>query len=204
MERIIKFPKEKTQLINRIYDAYELDDYALIYSFKEDLVASISSLPDERVYDILLEATFNLYLFEDVIMIGDEYIKQGYESFDLYYYALLSYIALVDIYQAKNLIRRSKLLNSEGIKYFYSHEGANYSNILGLSYGLFEQAALCLLVINFVSEVASEMAGDIIVDQEYLLYRFFDLINMVYELGYEDDIIVELERVLKIVFQLEV
>ena len=204
MERIIKFPKEKTQLINRIYDAYELDNFSLIYSFKEEIMANIMSSPEQKVLDILLEATFNLYLFEDVIMLGDEYIKQGYESFDLYYYSLLSYIALVDIYQAKNLIRRSKLLNAEGIKYFYSNEGANYSNILGLSYSLFEQAALCLLVVNFVCEVANEMAGDIRVDQEYLLYRFFDLINMVYELGYEDDILVELERVLKIVFQLEV
>ena len=204
MERIIKFPKEKIQLVNRIYDAYELDNNQLIYSLKDEILANLNLLSDEKVLDILLEATFNLYLFEDVIMLGDELIKQNYESFDLYYYSLLSYIALVDIYQAKNLIRRSKLLNTEGIKYYYSHEGANYSNILGLSYGLFEQAALCLLIINFVCEVSSEMAGNISVDQEYLLYRFFDLINMVYELGYDDDVIIELERVLKIVFQLEV
>lgn len=204
MERIIKFPKEKTRLVNRIYDAYELENYQLIFSLKDEIINNLESLREEKVLDILLESTFGLYLFEEVIMLGDEYIKQKYESFDLYYYALLSYIALNDIYQARNLIRRSALLNSEGIKYYFSQEGANYSNILGLSYGLFEQAAPCLLIVNFITEISSEMLGKIEVDQEYLLLRFFDLINMVYELGYDDEIIIQLEKALKIVFQLEV
>jgi hypothetical protein len=143
-------------------------------------------------------------LFEDVIMLSDEYIKQKYESFDAFYYALLSYIAVNDIYQAKNLIRRSTLLNTESIKYYYSQEGANYSNILGLSYALFEEAAPCLLIVNYITEIAGEMAGKVEVNHQYLLFRFFDLINMIYELGYDDDIISQLEQALKIVFQLEV
>lgn len=204
MERIIKFPKEKTQLINRVYDAYEEENYQLIFSYKDEILSNFKILTEEKVFDILLEATFNLYLFEDVILLTDELVKLGYESFDLYYYALLAYLALVDIYQAKNLIRRSKLLNEEGIKYYYTHEGANYSNILNLNEGLFFLAAPCLVIVNFINEVASEMAGNIEIDHEYLLYRFFDLVNVLFELGYDDEILEMFEKALKIVFQLEV
>lgn len=204
MEHIIKFPKEKTRLVNHVNEAYEAENYQAIFSMKDEILSNLEFLKDERILDVLIEAAFNLYLFEDVIMLSDEYIKQKYESFDAFYYALLSYIAVNDIYQAKNLIRRSTLLNTESIKYYYSQEGANYSNILGLSYALFKEAAPCLLIVNYITEIAGEMAGKVEVNHQYLLFRFFDLINMIYELGYDDDIISQLEQALKIVFQLEV
>jgi hypothetical protein len=204
MERVMKFPKEKAQLVNRIIDAYENENYHLVISYKDEILSNFEVVKDEKVFEMLLEAYFNFYSFDDVIMIGDELIKNAYESFDMYYYMLLSLIALTDIYQAKNLIRKSLLLNGEGIKYYYTVDGANYSNILGLSFGLFVQAAPCLLIVNYVSEVAKEMAGDITLDHEYLLFRFFDLINMIYELGYEDDIVLKLEKALKIIFEIEV
>lgn len=203
MNNIIKFPKEKTQLINRVLDAIEISDYKLIISMKDQLLDNIEDLKDSIVFDCLLDSLYNLYLFEEIIIVGDELLKKGYESFDLYYYMLLSYIALVDIYQAKSLIRKSKLLNNKDIQHYYTNEGANYSNILGMDNDLFTESALSLLIVNYINEVSKEMAGDIEIDRQYLLYRFFDLINMVYELGYDDYIIMALEKALKIIFEIE-
>lgn len=204
MNNIIKFPKGKSQTISRIYEAYDSEKYNVVCSFKDELVESVELFKDTDLFDILLESYFQLFLFDEVIMVNDELLKKGYESFDTIYFTLLSHIALVDIYQAKSLIKRSKILNNESVKHFYSNDGANYNNILSLNNDVFYETSLCLLIVNFVNEVSKEMLGDIEVDKEYLLYRFFDLINVVYELGYEDSIIKELDRVLRIVFQIEV
>lgn len=204
MNNIIKFPKGKAQVINKIYEAYDDEKYNVVCSFKDELIESVDLFKDTDVLDILLESYFELFLFEEVVMVADELLKKGYESFSMLYLALLSNIALVDIYQAKSLIKRSKILNDESIKPFFLKEGANYSNILSLRSDVFYEASLCLLIVNFVNEVSTEMLGEIEVDKEYLLYRFFDLINMVYELGYDISIIKELEHVLRIVFQIEV
>jgi len=204
MEKIIKFPKDKINLMNKVYDAYDKTDFRLVVSFKDEAIQYYNDFIDEDIFNIILESYFELYAFEEVVTFGDELIKLGYEDFELYFYMLSSLIALVDIYQARNLIRKSKLLNQEDIKFYYSKDGANYSNIYSLSDELFEQAAPCLLLVNFICEVSKEMAGDIEVDHEYLLFRFFDLINMIYELGYDYDLIMKMDRVLKIVFQIEI
>jgi hypothetical protein len=204
MDNVIKFPKSKVNLMNKIYSAYDEADYRKVVSFKSEVLEYYADLKSEDIFEIILESYFELSAFEEVITFGDELIKQGYEDFELYFYMLASYIAIVDIYQAKSLIRRSKILNQDDIKFYYSNEGANYTNILNLSDEIFELAAPCLLLVNFITEVSKEIAGDFEVDHEYLLYRFFDLINLVYELGYEYEIIHKLDRVIKIVFGIEI
>jgi len=204
MERVIKFPKEKTQIINNFLDAYYNQDYKKAITYKDDILRNYEILKDEELFEKLLESYFELYAFEEVIMVGDELRKYKYESFDLYFYMLSSFIALTDIYRASILIKRSPLLNHESIKFYYEKEGANYSNILSLSKVLFFQAAPCLLLVNFINEVIKELGGSIDLDKEYLLYRFFDLINMIYELGYDEWIILRLERTLKIIFEIDI
>lgn len=202
MERIIKFPRNKVNLMNKIYDAYDAKDYRLVVSYKHEVLEYFDDLKNDDIFTIILESYFDLSAFEELITFGDQLIRFGFEDFDLYFYMLASLIALQDIYQAKNLIRKSKLLNEEGIKFYHINEGANYSNILNLSEELFDQAAPCLLLVNYVNEVSKEIAGDAEVDHEYLLFRFFDLINMIYELGYYYEVILKMDRVLMIVFQI--
>lgn len=202
MEKIIKFPRNKVNLMNKIYDAYDSKNFRLVVSYKIEVLEYFDDLKNEDIFNIVLESYFELAAFEEVISFGDELIKKGYEDFDLYFYMLASLIAVQDIYQAKNLIRKSRLLNEEGIKFYHTNEGANYSNILTLSEEIFDQAAPCLLLVNFIHEVSKEIAGDAEVDHEYLLFRFFDLINMIYELGYYYEVILKMDRVLMIVFQI--
>lgn len=191
------------QLVNRVIDAYDEEDYPSIIKMKDEIIGLADELADTEVFGILLESFFQLHLFEEVVLVGDELRKLGYETYEVLYFMLLSYIGLVDIYQAKALVRRSKLLNAEEIKVYYTNEGANYSNMLSMPYELFEEAALTLLLVNYIFEVSKEMAGDVEVDREYLLFRFFDLINMVYELKYDLFVIEELEGALKIIFEIE-
>lgn len=204
MEKVLKFPKEKTKLVNSFYEAYINEDYHKIVKLKDELLDNYELLKEEEIYEKLIESYFNLYAFEEVVTIGDELIKLTYESFDLYYYMLASLISLVDIYRADSLIKRSTLLNEEAIKFYYQNRGANYSNILTLSQYLYSEASPCLLMVNYVQEVAKEVVGNIELDREYLLFRFFDLINMIYELGYDEWIILKLEKTLKIMFEIEV
>lgn len=202
MKNVIKFPKEKTQLYNQVLDFYDQKNYKGIYLMKDRLLDALPLISNTLLVDVLIEATFKLYLFEETIMLGDELIKRQYESYDMYYFMLLSYIGLVDIYQAKALINRSKLLNEPEFKKFYQTEGANYTNILSLDAETFYSTCCLLLIINYINEVAKEMAGDIEIDKEYLLFRFFDLINMVYEIGYDHTIIQELEEDMKVIFEI--
>lgn len=204
MENVIKFPKEKTKLINSFNDAFENQNYRKAIEFKDELLENFELLKTETIYDKLLEAYFNLYAFEEVVIIGDELIKNAYESFDLYFYMLASLVSLVDIYRANALIKKSDLLNEDTIKFYYQNHGANYSNILTLSQHLFFETTCCLLMVNYVLEVSKEVVGNIDLDREYLLFRFFDLINMVYELGYDEWVIVKLEKTLKIMFEIDI
>ncbi|HHU55695.1 MAG TPA: hypothetical protein GXZ48_03270 [Acholeplasmataceae bacterium] len=204
MERVIKFPKEKTKIINSFNDAYFREDFQKAASYKDDIINNFDILKNENIFDKLLESLFEIYAFNEIIIIGERLRNFKYESFDLYYYMLLSYVSLVDLYGAKSLIKRSKLLNNESIKYYYEIDGANYSNILGLSEVLFMKAAPCLLIVNYINEVFKETIGNYKIDREYLLYRFFDLINMIYELGYDGWIILRLEKALKIIFEIDI
>lgn len=202
MNKIIKFPKNKVNLMNKVYDAYNDEDYRLVLSYKNEVLEYFDEYQEEEVFQIICESYFELSAFEECVSFGEQLIKLGYEDFEVYFYMIASLIALVDIFKAKSLIMRSKLLNEEGVAFYHSKDGANYSNIISLSDELFEQAAPCLLLVNYINEVSREIAGDIEIDKEYLLFRMFDLINLIYELGYESEIITMMDRVLKIVFNI--
>lgn len=204
MERVIKFPKEKTKIINSFNDAYYMEDFLKAITYKDDILNNFEILKSDDIFEKLLESYLELSAFDDAIIIGEELRKRKYESFDLYYYMLLSFISVNDLYGAKSLIKRSKLLNNESIKFYYEVDGANFTNILSLSDLLFEKAAPCLLIVNFINEVFKEVIGNYDNDREYLLYRFFDFINMIYELGYDEWIILRLERALKIIFEIDI
>src|SRR5690554_5444031 len=100
MENVIKFPKEKTKLINSFNDAFENENYRKVAELKDELLENFELLKSEAIYDKLLESYFNLYAFEEVIIIGNELINYSYESFDQYFYMLASLVSLVDIYGA--------------------------------------------------------------------------------------------------------
>ena len=137
------------------------------------------------------------------MIIGLELRTRGIETYDTLYYLLLSLIANNDIYQALSIINRSKLLNRQEIKEFHQEDGANYSNLL--AYADHEpEFTLLLLIVNYIKGLANELNNQSEKDLDYSLFRFFDLINLVYELGYPLKIMQELSSIMKIIFNLSI
>lgn len=198
----MRFPKEKVVIENKINQLLKENDYYGIFMMKDDILNNYQVL-DQSVFHQLISSTFYIGNFDEVCLISNQLKAMNIESFEIIYYTILSLIANVDIYQAMSYVKKSKLLNNEDIKEFYTADGANYSNLLFLSDKSLMQA-LALLMVNFVEGLSREMTGNIDVDQEYIMFRFFDLINLVYEIGYPLAVIQELSHALKIIFNLEI
>ena len=198
----MRFPKEKVVITSKINDLTKIKDYFGITKLKDEILHNYQVL-DTSIYSKLIHANYIIGNYDQVIMISNDLMSKGIETFEIIYYTILSMIANTDIYQAMSYIKRSKILNLEDIKEFHSEDGANYSNLLNFSATL-SSSTLALLMVNFVEGLSREMTGNLDVDKEYLLFRFFDLINMVYEIGYPLEIIEELTRAIKLIFYLDV
>lgn len=198
----MKFPKERVIINTKIKDFLNQNSHFDILKMKDEIFENIDVL-DDYAFHSLIKSAFILGDFDQVVIIYSELFKRKIETFTLTYYGLLGLLANTDIYQAVSYIKKSELLNQNAIKEYFLKDGANYSNILFLSkvdvYG-----TLTMVLVNFVEGIAKEVVGNIDIDNEYILFRFFDLINMLYEIGYPEEIIQKLTYALKIIFNLEV
>lgn len=198
----MRFPKEKVIIENKINQLLKENDCYGIFIMKDEILNNYQVL-EQVVFHQLISSTFYIGNFDEVCLISNQLKTVNIESFEIVYYTILSLIANTDIYQAMSYIKKSKILSNEDIKEFYTADGANYSNLLFLSDKHLMQA-LALLMVNFVEGLSREMTGNIDIDKEYIMFRFFDLINLVYEIGYPLAVIQELSQALKIIFNLEI
>lgn len=196
----MKFPKEKAVITSKIKELMEKKDYYSIYQAKDDILLNYQVL-DRSLFTDLISSVFLIGNFDEAISIGSDLMKKDIETFDILYYTLLSLLANTDIYQAMSVIRKSPLLNLDEVKEYHASDGANYSNLLHYADST---SILSLLIVNFIEGLSREMTGHPDIDREYILFRFFDLINMVYELGFPLAIIEDLGRALKVIFNLDV
>ena len=205
MEQILKFPKEEIQLLQDVLKSHDEKDNQRIIFFKDKILEKMDFYRQHHpeVFLYLVEASFFEKKFFETILITDEYLKQNYESFDVYFYALASFIALKDIYQAVQMIRKSPMLSNESIKYYYSEESANYLNLHHLSKELYDMCGNCLVLVNFIMELSKETLLVSSPDESYFMFRSFDLINTLYEIGYEEKDMKIFEQVMKIIFDLD-
>lgn len=197
----MRFPKEKVVITTRLNDYLLNNDFFEVMKMKDEILDNYQVL-EPNVFAQLISSAFLVGNFEEVIRIGEALSAKEKESFDTIYYYLLACIGITDIYRAMSFIKRSKLLNLEEIKIYHIEDGANYSNLLRFSSAL-SSATQALLIVNFVEGIARELTGNLDIDKEYLLFRFFDLINMIYEIGYPFEIIESLTQAIKIIFNLD-
>ena len=198
----MKFPKERVIINTKIKDFLSQNNYFEILKLKDEIFESYEIL-DDYAFNSLIKSAFILGDFDQAVVIYTELFKRKIETFTLTYYGLLGMLANTDIYQAISYIKKSELLNQNQVKEYFLKDGANYSNILFLSkidvYG-----TLSIVLVNFIEGIAKEIVGNVDIDSEYILFRFFDLINMLYEIGYPEEIIQKLTYALKIIFNLDV
>lgn len=198
----MKFPKDRVIINSKIKEFLENKDYYAILKMKDEILDKAGVL-DEYSYNTLIKVAFVLGDFDRAIVIFSSLFQQDIENYILLYYGFLCMLANTDIYQAKSYINKSELLKDPAVQEYFLKDGANYSNIKHLS-KIDINYTLTLILINFIEGISKEVTGDIEIDNEYILFRFFDLINMLYELNYPDEIINELTIALKIIFNLEV
>ncbi|HHX80261.1 MAG TPA: hypothetical protein GX692_04265 [Acholeplasmataceae bacterium] len=197
---MMKFPKEKVLIMQEINDCLACDDFFGIFKLKDKILESSDQL-ERKIFDDLLFATFVIGNFDDVVLIASELKRKGIETYPTLYYTLLALIANEDLFQAVSIIKNSKILNNPEIKSLYQEDGANYSNLLAYA-ERYPNFSLLLLMVNYVNGIIREINGTKDINRDYLLFRFFDLINLIYELGYPLKIIQELSSVMKVIFNL--
>lgn len=207
----MKFPKEKAVIIGKIKGYLDDGDTKSIIQMEEEIIANIDDLQNDTltVYELTFEVNmtvldiliYKLYSIGDtnkVIAIGDEYLKHEYESYLVIYYMLLSYIGNEDIYQAVSLIRRSKLLNREDVKAYYSGDDPHYSMISTIDGDVYHTLALVMVVYSL--EIAKESVIVKQVNKDYLLFRLYDVFNLMSELLYPVEVILKMSEDIGIVF----
>ena len=89
-------------------------------------------------------------------------------------------VARKDIYYAKSLINRSTLLNDQSLKSLINEDDGNYNQLLSLHDSLLYSITPCLIMINFINELLIESFKTKI-DEDYIIMRYFDLLNLLFE-----------------------
>lgn len=204
MDNIIKFPKDKVHFANKIKEAFNTKNYKFVTGFKQEILDNATVYLDTGIIDLLVEAYFEQGYFDDVVLVFDHLFHKAIETFDMIYHTLLSYLSYMDIYQARALIKKSKLLNKESIKQHFIDDGANYTKVIGLSDKQFNEMGYCLIIVIFINELSKEMISSVTIDSRYMFLRYFDMVNTVYELSGDENLVTELARVLNWLFQIEV
>lgn len=195
----MKFPKEKVRIIQLVKMYEDKEDYISIYKMKDEMLSLYEELSETNVYNSLTLSSFNLRYFDETILIGEELLKKGYESFSSTLYVLLSCLGCCDIYHALSIIRRSKILNIPDINSYLATDGANYFNILKFDSNNGD-IGLALVVANFIVGLSKEISNEKEIEKEYILIRAFEVIDTLFEIGYSETSINKLTNALKMMF----
>ena len=186
---MIKFPKEEVLLINNVNELYKFNDYLSISKLSEEIMNHVDDimLIDNITISKLVISYFNLHNFDQLIIVVDELRSKGYEDTIWYFYYFVALIYNNDLYYAKSIINKSKILNDPRLKYYYSDGEASYSNI-ALKKDIIDSEATCLIMINFINELFQEIDKNDF-DKNYLMFRFYDLINTLQEVGLDKNLL---------------
>lgn len=200
----IKFPKEEVQFINDIEKMYNVNNYSGIVKQYNKIIDNIEIILNIKkdIIDIIVEALFYCRQFDTIITFVESLRDKGFEEFLWYFYAFASIIGNDDIYLAKTIIKKSKLLNDPDIQFYYSEDGANYVNILGMNDAVLDTQAPCLIMINFINDLIFESLQKTL-NANYVVMRTFDLINILYEDGASQELIELFINTLQIIFEID-
>lgn len=201
----MKFPKDEIITLNQINDLLtnqqEVDIPSLSNKIIEYIDFIIKHYPD--VIDEYISKLFELRKFDHVINFVDELTKKGLENFNWYYYSLSSLIANNDIYYAKRIIANSKILQDQSLHFLINSEDADYNAIFNLHSTLLETAGPCLILVNFINELLYESLKTNITS-DYLIMRFFDLLNLLFEYGVNEEIVKQFDKTVKIIYEIPI
>jgi len=199
----IKFPKEEIRAIEKIRTALLDDNFEEIINLN-DLVLEHAKFLNEfskEILDTYIKTLFELRLFDNVVTLVEDLRKKELEDCKWYYNAFASLIANKDLLYVKRIMDKSKLLSDKSISYLIDKDEANYNAIFNLHYELLDKIGPCLIIINFINELIAESLNKEL-DDEYLVMRFFDLLNLLFEYGVDEDIIYLFEETIETIYEI--
>ncbi len=201
----IKFPKEEIIIVENIRTALLKNDINCLIKLIPDLIKHSHFINKyyNNLINAVIEIMFNNRLFEKTINLIADLGKKELESCVWYFYTFACLIANKDFYYAKSIITKSKILSDKSLSYFIDVEEANYNKIFNLHSELIETIGPCLIMINFINELFSESLDKTLSD-EYIVMRFFDLLNLLFEYGIEEEIIEQFEKVIEIIYEIPI
>lgn len=201
----IKFPKQNILFLNEIKQLIISRDYKSLLNEYNNIILNASFLKQYSI-DVLnnyFEILFTIKEYDKYITLIEELRKQEIENYSWYFYLFTILLYKKDIYYAKSMISRSKLLNDSSIKYLISEEEGNYSQVINLHDLLFQEVGPCLILVNFINELLTE-TFNMEINDEYIIMRYFDLINLLYEYGVSEDFILIFTNALETIYEIDI
>jgi hypothetical protein len=198
---------EQIQLAKRIDHLMQENDFASVFQLRFQVLSQWDRVSqwDNKMklsIDKVLMAGFVLKQFKHTLIFGQQLLAKNYESMEMLYYLLLSALGERDLYLALSLIKNSKILNEPEIAEYHVWENTNYTNILMLPiHSLYSRLTLVLMV--FCEGLGREQSYGSNQDANYLYVRWFDLLNMLYEMGYPEEMMEELKNITTIICPIE-
>lgn len=192
---MIKFPREKALLFNKINRAIECEDYDVVFKHKNELMECFSEFEKTDIYIGLIKALFYKEHYQDVVIITDELLRRDYERYEIYFYLVFSCIALNDIFTPNMILKKYKILNILEVKNLWNDEGT-YSSALNLENDLKKAVIAARFIIELIKEYNYGVSGE----DGYLGLRVFELINSLLEIGYDKYLINELTDIANLIF----
>lgn len=178
---------EKLSMIKRVNELYQNKKYQEIISLKNNILKFTIEENDIFLYEKIIKSAFSLDKYSLIIELSNKLNSSGYESYVIIYYSCLSFIALTNLYQANLYLMSSRLLSDASHKLLYASDGANYSNILAQDN---KNGIYAMVMVNFVFGLCRETTrNNVDVNNEYLFYRVMDLLNVLVELNYPEEIV---------------
>lgn len=178
---------EKLSMIKRVNELYQNKKYQEIISLKNNILKFTIEENDIFLYEKIIKSAFSLDKYSLIIELSNKLNSSGYESYVIIYYSCLSFIALTNLYQANLYLMSSRLLSDASHKLLYASDGANYSNILAQDN---KNSIYAMVMVNFVIGLCRETTrNNVNVNNEYLFYRVMDLLNVLVELNYPEEIV---------------
>ncbi len=173
--------------INSVLDALRKKDYEFVSKHLDILLKDGIRENYLNEYNSLAVMLTKLKRFEDTINLYTELKRKDIESLTLVSCALISTFT-TDLYKALSIINNSKILNSELNKYL-EIGGANYNNLLIEN----EEVQLAFILSNFIKELGK-------CENDMIVIKYYELISLLYEIGYSESIIDKLTKIGYILF----
>lgn len=201
----IKFPKDKVVFIDLIKQLISSKNYKKLMMEYNNIISNSSFLNQyyPEILDTYFEILFDVKEYEKYITLVEELRKQEIENYMWYFYAFTILLYKKDLYYAKSLIIRSKILNDSSIKYLIQEDEGDYTQIINLHPSLQTTIGPCLVIINFINELLAEAYQNNMTD-EYIIMRYFDLINLLFEFGINEEFITIFINAVETIYEIDI